>query len=58
MKEINMIPISWFPRIKKNKFLIYKIEELEVFYLHPNFSLLNILFTNEINFKTGFREII
>jgi hypothetical protein len=58
MKEIIMYPISWFPRIKKNKLLIYKIEELEVFYLYPNFSLLNTIFTNEINFKTGFREII
>lgn len=58
MKQINMYPISWFTIIKKNKLLKYKIEELEIFYLYPNFSLLNIVFTNEINFKTGFREII
>lgn len=58
MKEINMFPINWFPRIKKNKLINYKIKELEIFYTYPNFSLLNILFTNEINFKTGFREII
>lgn len=58
MKEINMTPINWFPRIEKNKLINYKIKELEIFYTYPNFSLLGVVFSDGTDLKTQFREIL
>jgi hypothetical protein len=58
MKEIIMYSINWFPRIKKNKLINYKIKELEIFYTYPNFNLLNIVFSDGTDLKTQFREIL
>lgn len=50
--------IRWFNRSERNKLLNNIFGNVEIIYLHPSYTLLNVVFKNDLNFKTVFREII